>query len=87
MVHAVVWHWGWQVWPAEPGKSFNWNDYVFTFEDPYKLTAEPYEFTFRTWSYDDRFEHNIFFGVIVEPSPMIETALSMQDVFDELGIE
>ena len=86
LVHLVVCHWNVQVWPAEPGYSFNWNNYIYTFEDPYKLTTEPYEFTIKTWSYDDRYPHNLFFGVIVEPTPMIETAVSMDQVFADLGM-
>jgi len=86
LVHAVVCRGNVQVWPAEPGYSFNWNDYTYTFEDPLKLTAEPYEFTVKTWSYDDRFPHNLFFGVIVEPAPVIEVAVSMEQVLEELGI-
>ena len=86
LVHIVVCHWNVQVWPAEPGYSFNWNDYIYTFEDPYKLTTEPYEFVVKTWSYDDRYEHNLFFGVIVEPTPMILAAATMQQVYADLGI-
>lgn len=86
LVHIVVCHWNVQVWPAEPGKSLHWNDYVFTFSDPYKLTAEPHEFTVKTWSYDDRYPHTLFFGVIIDPTPMIPTAVSMQQVFADLGI-
>jgi len=86
LVHIVVCHWNVQVWPAEPGYSFNWNDYVFTFEDPFNLTTEPYEFTIKTWSYDDRVPHDLFFGVIVEQMPMIERAVSMEQVFADLGI-
>jgi len=86
LVHVVVFHWGYQIWPAEPGKSLNWNDYVFTFEDPFELTAEPYELNIRTWSYDDFYPHTIFFGVIVKPTPVIERAVSMDQVLEELGI-
>jgi len=86
LVHVVVCHWNVQIWPAEPGYSFNWDNYTYTFEDPFKLTTEPYEFTVKTWSYDDFYPHRIFFGVIVEPEPMIEVAVSMEQVLEELGI-
>jgi len=66
--------------------SFHWDDVLVTFEDPYQLTAEPYDLVIRTWNEDDSYPHTLFFGLIVKPAPGIETALSLDQVLADLGI-
>lgn len=86
LCHLQVWHHSHPVWPFSPADSFHWNDYMFTFADKYPLTASPFEFVTKTWNFDDFYPHTPVFMVLVEPAPVIPTAVSMEQVLDELGI-
>jgi len=60
---------------------------MFTFADKYPLTAQPFEFVVKTWNRDDFYPHTPVFMVLVEPARVIPTAVSMEQVYADLGIE
>ena len=80
LAHLQVWHWGWPVWPWSPDESFHWDGYIFTFDDRYPLTSEPYEFVLRAWSFDDTFEHRLTFMCLIEPSPPMREVSALEMV-------
>ena len=86
LCHVQVWHWGWQVWPWSPDDSFHWDDYMFTFEDRYRLTAEPLEFVVRTWNLDDSYAHTPTFAVTVIPDMAIGGVADLDQVLSDLGL-
>jgi len=85
LCHLQVWHQGIPAWPWSPADSFHWNNYMFTFADKFPLKAAPFEFVIKTWNYDDFYPHTPVFMVLVEPAKVIKTALTMDQVFAELG--
>ena len=80
LAHVQIWHWGWPVWPWSPGESFHWNNYVFTFNDRYPMTVQPYEFLLRAWSFDDSYAHTITVMTLVEPSPPMREVSALEMV-------
>jgi len=86
LAHVVIYHKGWQCWPWAPGTDFAWDNFVYTFEDSYPLTAEPFEFVMKGWSDDDFYSHKISFAVTVEPAPAVPTHASIQQVYTDLGL-
>jgi len=86
LAHLQVRHHGWMAWPWSPLQSFHWNDYMFTFEDRLPLTAEPYEFVLRAWSYDDFYEHTLTFMCFVDPAQREMSQEQMRQVYEDLGV-
>ncbi len=66
--------------------SFAWDNYVFTFQDPFPLTAEPFEFVIKTWNEDDFYPHTIFFAIIINPAPPEEELRRLHRTLEALGI-
>jgi len=66
--------------------SFAWNAYTYTFEDPFPLTAEPYEFVIKTWNLDDFYPHKLHFGIIIHPTMAVLSPLQIQQVYEDLGV-
>jgi len=86
LVHVVIYHWGWQVWPWAPGTAFAWDNYVYTFEDRYPITAEPLEFVMKGWSDDDSYEHKVSFAVTIDAAPPEEEIRELREALLALGL-
>jgi len=86
LAHVTIYHWGWQVWPWAPGTDFAWDNFVYTFEDRYPLTAEPLEFVMKGWSDDDFYPHTISFAVTVDPAPKQTELLKLHRTLEALGL-
>lgn len=86
LAHMQIWHHGWQVWPWSPGESYHWNDYVYTFEDRYPFTSEPYELVMHTWNLDDSYEHDVTFAMTLDPAPPPTELAELSELLEELGI-
>ena len=58
-----------QVWPTNPGGSFNNDAYTIVINEFYDMTEEPFTITFLGWNLDDTYPHTleIRFGIL----PMI----------------
>jgi len=86
LTHVVIYHWGWQVWPWAPGTDFAWDNYVYTFEDRYPITAEPLEFVMKGWSDDDFYEHKVSFAVTIDAAPPEEEIRELRETLLALGL-
>jgi len=82
LCHVKVYQGSWQVWPWDVRTDFHWNDYVFTFEDFYRITDEPCELRIEHWNLDDSYDHTPFFAVLIEP----ETATARAPTLEEIWI-
>jgi|GEM_PF-2487187 len=65
---------------------FHWDDQVFTFEDPYELTAEPYDLIIRTWNEDDFYLHTLYFAIVIEPAKPVLSEAQIRQVYEDLGV-
>jgi len=86
LVYAQIYHVTRQVWPTTPGASFNWDDFVFDFDDRYPLVTEPFEFVVKTWNLDDSYRHTVLFAVTVEAAPSPWELGDLEAVWRDLGI-
>jgi len=80
LAHIQIWHWGWPVWPWTPDQSYHWNNYMFTLDDRYPVTDEPFEFVIKAWSYDDFYTHTLTFMALIEPAAPIREISALEMV-------
>lgn len=60
LVHAAIFRFEHQVWPANPDHDFAWDDWtVVVRNEAFGLVTRPYALTLRAWSEDDSYSHTI----------------------------
>ncbi len=59
LVHIQVYHHAHQVWPTNPGGSFNADGYPIEFDEAFELETEPYELEVKAWSLADTYSYDI----------------------------
>jgi hypothetical protein len=88
LAHLQLWRGGHQVWPTNPGGSFNTDDYTIPIDDYYELFEEPYILTLVGWNLDDTYNHTleVRFGIL--PLSVIlargSSVLGLRDISTEV---
>ena len=59
LVHLQIFDNGHQLFPTNPGGSFNTDDYTIRFNDHYPLLNPPYTLRLVGWNLDDTYDHTL----------------------------
>jgi len=58
-----------QIFPSNPGASYLDNDYHIEIEEYFAILEKPYELRLIGWNIDDRFDHIVYFRLLIlEPT-------------------
>ena len=67
LAHVQLYRHEHQVWPTNPGASFNWNDVNIEWSDYFELLTGPYVLKAWAWNDDDSYQHTISVRIGVLP--------------------
>lgn len=67
LAHLVILHWGFQLYPTNPGGSFASDDYTIPIDDYFELFFAPYTLKLRGYNEDDTYSHTITVRIGVLP--------------------
>lgn len=67
LVGLAIDFWSHQFWPANPDSWFTGDGYVLVWPESLELVDPPYEFTIRSYSVDDTYDHSPVVRIQITP--------------------